>query len=241
MIKPMTDEEAKRAIEKAKANRFDEYGNYGENNGRLPETKEEPTMEIDDCGNKSWWLNGQLHREDGPAIEWDGGGSWWYLNGKRHREGGPAVEYADGSKYWYLNGEKVTEEEVMGNKERENMNNQRTLPLVQPVSEMVRDYGFLSKQPPSPSLYEDLIEEEYEEFRKSRVAADKLKELSDLVYVSYGYARDKGWDLDEAVRRVHENNIGRMYQEDGNILRRDDGKIIKNKNYPKVDLEDLVK
>ena len=40
MIKPMTDEEAKRAIEKAKANRFNEYGNYGENNGPVGETKE---------------------------------------------------------------------------------------------------------------------------------------------------------------------------------------------------------
>ena len=175
-----------------------------------------------------------------PLLNIANGTKGWYLNGKLHREEGPAIEYANGDKFWYLNGEEVTEEEVMGNKERKNMNNQRTLPLVQPVSEMVRDYSFLSKQPPSPSLYEDLIEEEYGEFRKSRVAEDKLKELSDLVYVSYGYARDKGWDLDEAVRRVHENNIGRMYQEDGTILRRDDGKIIKNKNYPKVDLEDLV-
>lgn len=42
MIRPMTDEEAKRAIERAKANRFDEAGNYGENNGPLPKmTKQE--------------------------------------------------------------------------------------------------------------------------------------------------------------------------------------------------------
>lgn len=35
-IRPMTEEERKRAIERAKANRFDEYGNYGENNPPLP-------------------------------------------------------------------------------------------------------------------------------------------------------------------------------------------------------------
>lgn len=40
MIKPMTDEEVKRTIDKAKANRFSEYGNYGENNGPLKETTE---------------------------------------------------------------------------------------------------------------------------------------------------------------------------------------------------------
>ena len=93
MIKPMTDEESKRAIERAKANSLDEYGNYGENNGPLPETKEEPTVEVDDSGNKFWYLNGKLHREDGPAIE-----------------------RADGNKSWYLNGVNVTEEDVMGNK-----------------------------------------------------------------------------------------------------------------------------
>ena len=29
-----------------------------------------PTMEEDVSGSKSWWLNGKLHREDGPAREW---------------------------------------------------------------------------------------------------------------------------------------------------------------------------
>ena len=33
------------------------------------------------------------------------------MNGKLHREDGPAVEYANGSKFWYLNDEEVTEEE----------------------------------------------------------------------------------------------------------------------------------
>ncbi len=47
--------------------------------------------------------SGELHRLDGPAIDWyDGDKSWW-INGKRHREDGPAVEYNDGRRYWYLN------------------------------------------------------------------------------------------------------------------------------------------
>ena len=49
-----------------------------------------------------------------------------------------------------------------------------------------------------------------------------------------------GYDLDEAVRRVHINNMGRMLQPDGTIKRREDGKIIKNPDYPKVKLDDLV-
>ena len=42
---------------------------------------------------------------------YDNGEKHWYLDGKLHREDGPAVEWADGSKYWYLNGTKYTEKE----------------------------------------------------------------------------------------------------------------------------------
>jgi hypothetical protein len=47
-----------------------------------------------------WFLNGKLHREDGPAVEWTNGSKSWYLNGNLHREDGPAIEWEakDGSK-----------------------------------------------------------------------------------------------------------------------------------------------
>ena len=41
----------------------------------------------------------------------------WLLNGVLHREDGPAVEYADGSKGWYLNGKQVTVFDVLSEKE----------------------------------------------------------------------------------------------------------------------------
>ena len=62
-------------------------------------------------GTKRWYLNDELHREDGPAIERANGDKHWYLNGERHREDGPAVELADGTKYWLLNGNELTEAE----------------------------------------------------------------------------------------------------------------------------------
>ena len=62
-------------------------------------------------GDKEWWLNGERHREDGPATEWANGNKFWYLNGNLHREEGPAVEWVDGDKSWWLKGKKVTEEE----------------------------------------------------------------------------------------------------------------------------------
>ena len=68
-------------------------------------------VKVHENGNKEWYLNGKLHREDGPAIEYADRSKFWFLNGKYHREDGPACEYANGDKYWYLNGEELTEEE----------------------------------------------------------------------------------------------------------------------------------
>ena len=51
-----------------------------------------------------YYLNNNLHREDGPAIEHASGSKEWYKNGKRHREDGPAIELANGLQYWHLNG-----------------------------------------------------------------------------------------------------------------------------------------
>ena len=50
-----------------------------------------------------WYLNGNLHRVDGPAIERANGDKFWFLNGNLHRVDGPAAEYANGDKCWYLN------------------------------------------------------------------------------------------------------------------------------------------
>jgi hypothetical protein len=38
-------------------------------------------------GHKEWWLNGELHREDGPAIERPNGSNYWWLNGEQLTEG----------------------------------------------------------------------------------------------------------------------------------------------------------
>ena len=33
-------------------------------------------------GDKEWFVNGERHREDGPAIEWADGSKYWYEYGK---------------------------------------------------------------------------------------------------------------------------------------------------------------
>ena len=71
----------------------------------------EYTVKVYDEGYKAWYLNGERHREDGPASELASGSKAWYLNGKKHREDGPAIELADGHKAWYLKGKELTEAE----------------------------------------------------------------------------------------------------------------------------------
>lgn len=105
---------------------------------------------------------------------------------------------------------------------------------------LVNEFANVSGQKPSKALYAKLITEEYNEWLVEGDPVSEIKELADLVYVIFGYANACDWNLDEAIRRVHANNMGRMYQEDGTILRREDGKIVKNPSYPKVNLSDLV-
>jgi hypothetical protein len=56
-------------------------------------------------GSKYWYLNGQLHRTDGPAMEYVNRGRFWCLNNRVHRTDGPAVERVNGDREWFLNGQ----------------------------------------------------------------------------------------------------------------------------------------
>ena len=62
-------------------------------------------LEIDKYGTKYWKLpNGELHKEDGPAIEYNDETKIWYKNGKRHRLDNPAIEFPNGFTQWLVNG-----------------------------------------------------------------------------------------------------------------------------------------
>jgi hypothetical protein len=81
---------------------------------------EEPECKINEQGDKYWYLNGQLHRKDGPAIDLssgtskyhredgaayiDKGGQHWYRHGLLHRIDGPAIELVDGTQWWFIDG-----------------------------------------------------------------------------------------------------------------------------------------
>jgi hypothetical protein len=53
-----------------------------------------------------------LHRTDGPAVWYKNNGiKKWYLNGKLHREDGPAWIYNNGREDYYLNGKYLPKED----------------------------------------------------------------------------------------------------------------------------------
>jgi hypothetical protein len=59
---------------------------------------------VDKLGNKYWYKDDKLHREDGPAAEFVSGDKHWYKDNNLHREDGPAIERFDGSKGWWYKG-----------------------------------------------------------------------------------------------------------------------------------------
>ena len=62
---------------------------------------EGPAVEFVDKSER-WFQDGLCHREDGPAIVLANGNKEWYLNGRRHCADGPAVDAANGYKEWHL-------------------------------------------------------------------------------------------------------------------------------------------
>ena len=105
-----------------------------------------------------------------------------------------------------------------------------------------------SQARPARARQQNLIVEEFKEFLEAEGMlylsstgnkAHCLKELADLVYVCYQYAANMGWDLDEAMFRVHESNMSKLGK-DGKPIYRDDGKVLKGPDYKPPNLDDLV-
>ena len=87
-----------------------------------------------------------------------------------------------------------------------------------------------------------LIDEEWSEFHEAfhfKDEHEQLKELCDLVYVCYQFAANEGWDLDEAMDRVHKSNMSKL-DENGQPIYREDGKVLKGPNYKPPNLTDLL-
>lgn len=92
---------------------------------------------------------------------------------------------------------------------------------------------------PTAVLRAELIREECNELIDALLLEDKeqvLKELCDVLYVTFGLAVVYDLSIKEAFERVHENNMLKVHT--GFI--NENGKLCKAKDHPKVILKDLV-
>lgn len=94
---------------------IDESGNkfyFKDRKMKIFHRNDGPAVEYAD-GGKTWYVDGKLHRLDGPAVEGtlvEGADGYeaWYVDNKRHRLDGPAVEGANGYKAWYVDGKELS-------------------------------------------------------------------------------------------------------------------------------------
>ena len=70
---------------------------------------------------------------------------------------------------------------------------------------------------------------------KTKTKIKLTKELADMLYVIYGTAVALGLPLEDAFKEVHRSNMSKLGPE-GEVLRREDGKILKGPNYSEADV-----
>ena len=88
----------------------------------------------------------------------------------------------------------------------------------------------------------ELIQEEVAELIAGAAQKDfenVTKELVDIIYVVYGMGLSMGVDLNICFNEVHRSNMSKL--ENGKVLYREDGKVMKGKNYTPPNLNRLIK
>ena len=83
------------------------YNDYG----KIPNKQRNGIYEVENWG-IFYFVNGKIHREDGPASVIINGNKFWFVNDKWHRLDGPAVERNNGDvEYWIEDKQYDTKEE----------------------------------------------------------------------------------------------------------------------------------
>ena len=92
------------------------------------------------------------------------------------------------------------------------------------------------------ALRYELIREELAEFKDALDNQDLVEAadaLTDLLYVVYGAGLAFGIDLDKCFAEVHRSNMTKL-DENGKVLRREDGKVMKSPLFEPPQLERIV-
>ncbi|MDN3352165.1 MazG nucleotide pyrophosphohydrolase domain-containing protein [Actinomadura sp. DC4] len=88
-----------------------------------------------------------------------------------------------------------------------------------------------------------LLAEEVGEYAEAVADGDLVgiaDALADIVYVAYGAAVTYGIDLDAVLAEVHRSNMTKA-DEDGRVIRRKDGKVLKSARYTPPDVAAVLR
>lgn len=91
--------------------------------------------------------------------------------------------------------------------------------------------------------YSLLIQEEFNEFMAEKDGTpEQAKELGDLLWVVIQKANKQGYDLSKILQMLVDEYSSKFYDENGefNPIYREDGKLLKNKGFKKLDLTKIL-
>lgn len=93
-------------------------------------------------------------------------------------------------------------------------------------------------------MYLGLIDEEYIELKDAIKALDRVEQLDaliDIIVVTIGAIHSGGFDGEGAWKEVMNTNFAKVDPNTGKVIKRDDGKVIKPKNWQPPKLAQHVK
>jgi predicted HAD superfamily Cof-like phosphohydrolase len=90
-------------------------------------------------------------------------------------------------------------------------------------------------------LMKEELAEVIESIEDGQTIDELAKELADLLYVHLGTVLAYGLQdkFEEIFTAVHESNMSKL-GDDGKPIHREDGKVLKSKNYKKPDIEKIL-
>lgn len=93
-------------------------------------------------------------------------------------------------------------------------------------------------------LYKSLIDEEYSEFITAfndNNDTEQLDACFDMIWVIVAYAKSRGWDIDRAWDEGAKSNLYKIDSVTGRVTRREDGKVLKPKDWKAPDFSKFTK
>jgi predicted HAD superfamily Cof-like phosphohydrolase len=88
-----------------------------------------------------------------------------------------------------------------------------------------------------------LLREEFNEYLEGEANDDIVEiadALADILYIALGTAVAYGIPLDEVFNEVHRSNMSKLDPDTGLPIYREDGKVLKGKNYSPPDIAGII-